>query len=303
MLIVCPNCSTSYRIELSSLGTSGRSVRCAKCKTVWFATADDVVATAVGVPQPPAPPRPSSPPPAPRAADTDFGDIDPGWGLDAEPPGVKGADPFSGSMPVADSPSLVPDQDQVPIDAAMVAATGEPAPSEDIETIAARRARRAQAAQARKRLQLRLAMPSAPVLILVMAAALAGLVAGRTTVVRSFPQTASLYAAVGLPVNLRGLAFENVRGESETHEGVQVLVIEGDIVNVAGRTVDVPRLRFAVRNPAGYEVYAWTALPGRTRLGAGEVLPFRTRLASPPADARDIVTRFFNRRDAVAGTR
>lgn len=296
MLIVCPNCSTSYRIELSSLGTSGRSVRCAKCKTVWFATADDVVATAVGVPQPPAPP-----PPAPRAADTDFGAIDPGWGLEAESPAAREAEPFSGSMPVADSPSLVPDQDQVPIDAAMVAAAGEPAPREDIETIAARRARRAQAARTRKRLVL--AMPSAPVLILVLAAVLAGLVAARVSVVRTFPQTASLYAAIGLPVNLRGLAFENVRSESETHEGVQVLVIEGTIVNVAGRAVDVPRLRFAVRNPAGYEVYAWTALPGRTRLGAGEVLPFRTRLASPPADARDIVARFFNRRDAVAGTR
>ena len=301
MLIVCPNCSTSYRIELSSLGTSGRSVRCAKCKTVWFATVDDVVATAVGVPQQPAPPRPVPPPPGPRAADTDFGEIDPGWGLDAESPAAREVEPFSGSVPVADSPSLVPDQDQVPIDAAMVAAGGEPAPREDIETIAARRARRAQAARARK--HLKLAMPSVPVLILVLAAVLAGLVAARAAVVRSFPQTASLYAAIGLPVNLRGLAFENVRSESETHEGVQVLVIEGNIVNVAGRAVDVPRLRFAVRNPAGYEVYAWTALPGRARLGAGEVLPFRTRLASPPADARDIVARFFNRRDAVAGTR
>jgi hypothetical protein len=38
-------------------------------------------------------------------------------------------------------------------------------------------------------------------------------------------------------------------------------------------------------------------------LGPFESLPFRTRLASPPADGRDIQVRFFTRRDAVAGLR
>src|SRR5207302_227486 len=37
MLIVCPNCATSYSLESSSLGSAGRSVRCARCRTVWFA--------------------------------------------------------------------------------------------------------------------------------------------------------------------------------------------------------------------------------------------------------------------------
>src|SRR5438874_3279897 len=43
MLIVCPSCATGYRIELSTLGVSGRSVRCARCRHVWFASAVDVV--------------------------------------------------------------------------------------------------------------------------------------------------------------------------------------------------------------------------------------------------------------------
>ena len=37
MLIVCPNCATSYRIEPSSLGAAGRSVRCVRCRSVWVA--------------------------------------------------------------------------------------------------------------------------------------------------------------------------------------------------------------------------------------------------------------------------
>ena len=38
MLIACPNCATSYNIEPASLGAAGRTVRCARCKTTWFAS-------------------------------------------------------------------------------------------------------------------------------------------------------------------------------------------------------------------------------------------------------------------------
>ena len=37
MLIVCPSCSSAYRIELSALGPTGRPVRCGKLR--YFAVA------------------------------------------------------------------------------------------------------------------------------------------------------------------------------------------------------------------------------------------------------------------------
>src|SRR5215475_7353985 len=37
MLITCQSCATSYEVGPSSLGPSGRSVRCARCGHVWFA--------------------------------------------------------------------------------------------------------------------------------------------------------------------------------------------------------------------------------------------------------------------------
>ena len=43
MHIVCPNCSTSSAIEEASLGAGGRTVRCARCKTTWFASAHQPV--------------------------------------------------------------------------------------------------------------------------------------------------------------------------------------------------------------------------------------------------------------------
>ena len=79
-----------------------------------------------------------------------------------------------------------------------------------------------------------------------------------------------------------------------------VLVVEGTIVNLTPRTLEVPRLRFGLRNGSGHEVYAWTALPSKTLLGSGDGLPFRSRLASPPADGRDVIVRFFSRREPAS---
>ena len=93
----------------------------------------------------------------------------------------------------------------------------------------------------------------------------------------------------------------DVKIGNETHDGVPVLVVEGIIVSTVGVPVDVPRLRFALRNAAGAEVYSWTAQPSQPVLEPGDAMPFRSRLASPPADGHDIQVRFFTRRDAVAG--
>ena len=37
MQIACPDCTTSYQIDPSTLGRTGRSVRCLRCRHVWFA--------------------------------------------------------------------------------------------------------------------------------------------------------------------------------------------------------------------------------------------------------------------------
>ena len=119
----------------------------------------------------------------------------------------------------------------------------------------------------------------------------------RSEVVRFFPQTASLFAAVGLPVNLRNLRFENMRISKEVQEGLSSLVVEGTIVSVTSRPSEVPRLRFAARDAAGQEVYTWTAMPSRSILGPGEKLDFRSRFVSD--NAVDVMVRFVNAQDAT----
>jgi hypothetical protein len=130
-----------------------------------------------------------------------------------------------------------------------------------------------------------------------------GLILGREQVVRVLPQTASLFETIGLPVNLRNLAFREIKTTEELHDGVTILVIEGKIVATGQEPADVPRLRFSIGAANGHEIYAWTALPTRTRLAPGETLPFRTRLASPPEQGRFVKVRFFTRYDLASGLR
>jgi len=308
MLIVCPNCASSYEVRPESLGAAGRSVRCARCRSTWFAAQSAAPRKALMAT------TDQAAPPAGGPAQIEGGEF--GWtstpeagepvsdqgrsaatqaaGLDAEPvePDPNLAADDSAPITVPDAPALVPVLDQDP---------PAPPPAEDheaagnVETLAARRAKRAarhRREQARSRL---------PIVIVALVVVIAGLLAARTQVVRLAPQTASLYGAIGLPVNLRGLVFENVKTTRETSDGVTVLVVEGTIVNVTPRPAEVPRLRFGVRDGAGLEIYAWTGVPARTVLAPEEALEFRSRLASPPAEARDVIVRFFNRRDIVAG--
>ncbi len=170
---------------------------------------------------------------------------------------------------------------------------------EDIESVAARRQPPRQQAPS---LRWPLSLVQTGILALALVDII--LIGWRSDVVRALPQTASFYALLRLPVNLRNLTFNDVATSMEQHEGVPILVVEGNIFNAARKTEDVPRLKFIVRNAAHQEIYAWTAVPARASLGAG-----RGGSASAPGlprrrQARTILlSAFVNRRDIVAGSR
>ena len=166
---------------------------------------------------------------------------------------------------------------------------------DDVETYAARRRRM----RSRRKQASRSSRWTA--VILVLFAVNVAVIGGRSEVVRYLPQTASLFAAIGLPVNLQNLKFENVH-ISPSGAGGEGLTVEGTIVSTADRAVKVPHLRFAARNAAGQEVYTWTTAPSRGMLDAGARLDFRSELASPPANAKDVLVRFMTAQDAAEKT-
>jgi predicted Zn finger-like uncharacterized protein len=286
MLIVCPTCATSYTIEPASLGPAGRTVRCARCKESWFVGAPaaavsdfaaDVIAEAEAR---------EAPPSASPVATDDFGhEPEQPAAHFPDPPTIEhepqGAEP---PLPPQDAPPLVPPMAEPPPDLVR----------DDIESFAARRARMHVRRKAKRR------SSKWTAIVLVLFGFNVALVGARSEIVRFFPQTASLFEMVGLGVNLRHLTFDGVKISREETDGVAVLAVEGTIVSQSNNPIEVPRLRFAVRNATGQEIYAWTARPSRSILEPGQKLPFRSRLASPPADASDVMVRFANANDTAA---
>jgi predicted Zn finger-like uncharacterized protein len=299
MQIVCPTCTTSYEVEMSTLGTAGRSVRCVRCRSVWFASApaqEPIAVTAEPV-DPSADwaawSEEAAPADVPESAAPTTGDSTDFSAIALEDSDAGGADALD-ALATADAPPLAPADGDT-----QHAPHGDPAlgvAQEDIESVAARRFK-----QTSSRFRVPLSRPNLAAAIVALVAINAALIMWRTNIVRAMPQTGSLYGLIGLPVNLRGLAINDVKSMREAHDGVPVLVVEGEVANVAKTPLEVPRLRLAVRNDRGAEVYAWTVLPARSILSPGEHIPFRSRLASPPGEGREVLVRFFNRRDVAAG--
>jgi hypothetical protein len=118
-------------------------------------------------------------------------------------------------------------------------------------------------------------------------------IAARATVVSIAPATAALYAGLGLQVNLGGLSIAKVRVTAEQQtEGPGELLITGEIENLRDTKTSVPNLRLALRGEDGREIYFWTAKGPKTSLNARERVPFRARLAAPPAGVRDVLVKF-----------
>lgn len=131
-----------------------------------------------------------------------------------------------------------------------------------------------------------------PAITALQLAAVAAVLLARVEVVRVMPEAASLFRMIGLPVNLRGLVFAGLGTRTERQDGVAVLIVEGRIESDSHSAVAVPPLRFALRDAAGAELYAWTAPPDAVTLGAGESLPFQARMISPPPGGHDVLVRF-----------
>ncbi len=294
MLIVCPSCATSYVIEPAALGAGGRMVRCARCKATWFAgdeASDGTVGADVVHAEAEAAPAGAAPVPLMAESEPPPGAAMTGESSESiESIESVAAPEFHEPDRIDDSPPLVPAIAHAPL--------ADPAESEldsdDVETFAARRQR----LRSRRKLARRTSRWTA-VLLLLLAANVA-VIGAREEVVRYLPQTASLFSAIGLPVNLRQLKFDHVAlSLSDTDDG---LIVHGTIISVAAKPVKVPELRFAARNATGQEIYTWTAAPSRAVLGPGERLAFRSELASPPADAKDVMVRFVMAHDVAHDT-
>ena len=288
MHIICPHCTTSYAINPATLGSAGRTVRCSRCKETWLARPEDAIEMADAMPATMANPAQPAPP----------AENDPAAEWEALAREEEAQD-----TPVVDSPSISAgwpaegEASQPSGDSDWPSAARQDAENdEEIPTTHGQRLARLFRLPSLPRIPF---MPSfgLPTACTAMGALILALMIWRADVVRLLPQTATFYKMVGLEVNLRGLAFKDIKVSNETVDGKPVLVIEGTIVGESKKPVELPRLRFSVRDAQGAEIYAWNAVLEQPVLKPGERAYFKSRLASPPPEGRNIDVRFFNKRD------
>ncbi|MBR1247647.1 zinc-ribbon domain-containing protein [Bradyrhizobium sp. AUGA SZCCT0169] len=289
MHIVCPHCTTSYAIKLATLGAAGRTVRCSRCKETWLARPEDAVEMAPAVPAM-----------AEAGQGTGNAEADAVAEWEAMARQEEAQEP-----PVVDSPSISADWPAEGEGSRGNEADWPSVAQQDAEAhqeaLSTHRSRLAKLFRLPKLPSMRMPSVSAPVACAAMGAVVVALMFWRTDVVRLLPQTATFYRMVGLDVNLRGLSFKDIKITNETVDGKPVLVIEGVIVGETRKPVELPRLRFSVRDEQGAEIYAWNAVLEQPVLKPGERAYFKSRLASPPPEGRNIDVRFFNKRDLAAG--
>jgi predicted Zn finger-like uncharacterized protein len=336
MLIACPNCGTSYGVEMATVRPPRgwtRQVRCHRCRCVWRAElsyADKLVVAANVV----APVRRAMAAVAQAAADTAVlpADCAADYAEARLRPLERATALLANELEVAtisSEPEPIPRERLHPMPTAIQACTAVIA--EFLGTIAARVARcYSRMKQKDWRLQdwslqdwslqdsnqqipllqvarlqvsrLHVALLQVSRLQLIIAGLIladAAIIGWRTDLVWAMPQTASFYAGIGLPVNVRGIEFETVSAAAERHDGEPVLIVKVKIGNGTNNIQAVPHLRFALRDLQLQEIYSWTAAPARGSLAPGEALAFRSELALPPPNTRDVLVRFVDRDDSL----
>ncbi|PPQ40305.1 Protein of unknown function [Rhodoblastus acidophilus] len=125
-----------------------------------------------------------------------------------------------------------------------------------------------------------------------LVAAWIALIAGRVAIVKLLPAAAPVYAALGMKVNLRQMDLLGVTAKLVEEDGRKILLVQGQIKNIDASPRTPPRMRLAVEDGQGREIYFWTAAPPKSRLNPGENAYFRARLAAPPEEGAEVRVRF-----------
>ena len=136
----------------------------------------------------------------------------------------------------------------------------------------------------------------------VTAAALAGLfvlaVVFRSEVAQVWPKTASLYAAMGMKVNVVGLVIENQTARRTDDMGRPAVRVTGAIRNVTDEAVRPPPLRVDLVDKADEPLVSRTLDLGGTALAPGRARPFAVTFYDPPASTDGLRSAFLIGREA-----
>ncbi|MEP3232455.1 MAG: MJ0042-type zinc finger domain-containing protein [Hyphomicrobiales bacterium] len=285
--ITCPSCSTSYELPHNSIGAEGRKVKCATCGIKWLAKAESV-----------------------QTIDPLLDSISTGITDDVKPEDIAAGTVETTKPTLATANTDVPidadfEEDQPPmkgdpggdVSLQLPALTQEmPRPKPVNPLMRNKQAQQRKPGfdktERRERQQQKISAILRPTAFAATILILAGLVYAREPIVRLVPDLASLYAKVGLDVNLRGFAFREIRSERVVESSGPVLIVTGEIQNIKGTIAQAPKLRFGLKTNTNEEIYAWNHELSVPTIVPGGIARFQSRLPAPPPLGRNLSVRF-----------
>ncbi len=260
MIITCPECATQFFVPDDKIGPNGRKVRCARCAHSWR--------------QEPAPP-PRERAPKPEIDDDDDPFATPAYdeeplGEDLEVDDLDGADDLDDEDDVAEMAGKLAGEDDDEAD-----------DEDDLEDEEPARRRGGWLGWV--------------ALLLVLVGLGAAAVVLRQQIVDFWPPAARAYQMAKLDVvepAMFGLSIQNVTSERAIDSGQRVLLVSGDVINDAVQPKPLPRLRVALTDANGKEIYFWTVTLAKPELEPAGTVRFSTRLPNPPEAAKSLAVRF-----------
>jgi predicted Zn finger-like uncharacterized protein len=261
MHLNCPSCDSRFVIDPAALGPSGRKVRCGRCGHAWHA---EPGATEAGD---------QSPPPAP---------------LQAPEPAAPDDTAPEDAAPDDTAPEDTASDDTAPDDTAPDdTAPDDTAPDDPMPKLAAfdeTRQRSHAERQPPPEGKRRSGAGGWLLFAAVVAILAAGVFFGRQQIMAWVPETAGLYAMVGLASADPASVLELELGNSERRlvDGEQTLFVAGRIVNPTGRPQDVPPLVATLIDSGGAELKRWIFSADVDALPPGGSAAFQTSTADPP---------------------
>ena len=130
---------------------------------------------------------------------------------------------------------------------------------------------------------------------------LSGLVLFRGQVVDRWPESASTYAALGMPVNRFGLEFLETEAERFFDGTTPILEVRGAVQNTSGRDVSAPLVRVILLDDDGQQVAEAFAPISPASIPEGATALFAARIENPPFESFELELDLVPTDTALAG--
>ncbi|MEL6686358.1 MAG: DUF3426 domain-containing protein [Pseudomonadota bacterium] len=264
-VLICPQCDTRYKAQVSDFEPEGREVRCARCSFRWYVPAQRRAAAPTAD--------------ADQLALQDNQQIDPVDPVPLTSP-IEPAEPkvFGGS-PGPASKTSKPQKPKLPRKPA--------APTIGADVMMRDKADREKLAKRRRTIRIIWAIP---LILVVLAAIIAWF--NRQAIVNRIPQMASVYRMVGIEVRAGGLDIDPPEARTVLVDGAPVIRVASTVRNLTRREKTVPLIELSLHDVDGADLLQWYVETQPAQIEGRGTLGFETVITDPPTDAVSLRYRF-----------